>query len=44
MEKDFVETNGEKIYFYIQRKNIKNMNLRVNIDKKIISKKYITNG
>lgn len=35
MEKDFVEANGEKIYFYIQRKNVKNMNLKVNIDKKV---------
>ena len=35
MEKDFVESNGEKIYFYIQRKKVKNMNLKVNIDKKV---------
>ncbi len=25
MEKDFIESNGEKIYFYVQRKNIKNI-------------------
>ena len=24
-QKDFVEINGEKLYFYIQRKKIKNM-------------------
>lgn len=35
MEKDFIESNGEKIYFYIQRKKVKNMNLKVNIDKKV---------
>ena len=35
MEKDFVEVNGEKIYFIIQRKNIKNINLKVNIEKKV---------
>lgn len=35
MEKEFVESDGEKIYFHIQRKNIKNMNLKVNIDKKV---------
>jgi len=29
MEKEFVESDGEKIYFHIQRKNIKNMNLKV---------------
>ena len=33
MEKDFVESNGEKLYFYIQRKNVKNINLKVSIDK-----------
>lgn len=36
MEKDFVESNGEKLYFYIQRKNVKNINLKVSIDKKVI--------
>ena len=35
MEKHLIETNGEKIYFYIQRKDIKNMNLRVSKDKKV---------
>ena len=35
MEKDFVESNGEKLYFYIQRKNVKNINLKVSIDKKV---------
>lgn len=32
---DYVELNGEKIYFYIQRKKIKNINLRVHKDKKV---------
>ena len=35
MEKESVDINGEKIIFFIQRKNIKNINLKVNIDKKI---------
>ena len=35
MEKESVESNGEKIYFYVQRKNVKNINLKVNIDKKV---------
>ena len=35
MEKDFIESNGEKIYFFVQRKNVKNINLKVNIDKKV---------
>ena len=35
MEKYFVESNGEKLYFYIQRKNVKNINLKVSIDKKV---------
>lgn len=35
MEQDFVESNGEKIYFYIQRKNVKNINLKVSMDKKV---------
>ena len=35
MEKDFVESNGGKLYFYIQRKNVKNINLKVSIDKKV---------
>ena len=30
MEKDFVESNGEKLYFYIQRKNV----IKVSINKK----------
>lgn len=33
--KDYVESNGEKIYFYIQRKKVKNMNLKVHRDKKV---------
>ena len=33
MDRDFIEFQGEKIYFYIQRKKVKNMNLKVNIDK-----------
>lgn len=32
MESDFVEFNGERIYFSIQKKKIKNMNLRVHRD------------
>lgn len=35
MEKETIQNNGEKIYFYIERKNIKNINLKVDIDKKI---------
>ncbi len=35
MENEFVEANGEKIYFIIHRKNIKNINLKVSIDKKV---------
>jgi hypothetical protein len=35
MQKEFVEINGEKIVFYVQRKNVKNINLKVNIDKKV---------
>ena len=35
MEKESVESNGEKIYFYVQRKDVKNINLKVNIDKKV---------
>mgnify|MGYP004489409765 CR=1 FL=1 len=35
MEEDYIESNGEKIYFYIRRKDIKNINLKVNIDKKV---------
>lgn len=35
MEKESVEINGEKIVFFVQRKNIKNINLKVNINKKV---------
>ena len=35
MEKESVDINGEKIVFFIQRKNIKNINLKVNLDKKV---------
>lgn len=35
MEKESVDINGEKIIFFLQRKNIKNINLKVNMDKKI---------
>lgn len=35
MEKESVDINGEKIVFFVQRKNIKNINLKVNIDKKV---------
>lgn len=34
-QRDFVEVNGEKLYFYIQRKKVKNMNLKVHTDKKV---------
>lgn len=33
---EFVEVNGEKIYFFVQRKRIKNLNLKVNVDKTVI--------
>lgn len=36
MELNYIEHNGEKIVFYVQKKKIKNMNLKVNKDKKII--------
>ena len=32
---EFVEINGEKIYFFVQRKRIKNLNLKVNVDKTV---------
>lgn len=32
---DFIEVNGEKLYFYIRRKKVKNMNLKVHRDKKV---------
>lgn len=35
MEKEAVDINGEKIVFFVQRKNIKNINLKVNLDKKV---------
>ena len=35
MEKESVDFNGEKIVFFVQRKNIKNINLKVNLDKKV---------
>ncbi|MBQ9313682.1 MAG: M48 family metallopeptidase [Clostridia bacterium] len=35
MEKESVDINGEKLVFFIQRKNVKNINLRVNLDKKV---------
>ena len=28
---EFVEISGEKIYFFVQRKRIKNLNLKVNV-------------
>ena len=34
MEKESVDINGEKIVFFVQRKNIKNINLKVNLAKK----------
>ena len=34
MEKESVDINGEKIVFFVQRKNVKNINLKVNIEKK----------
>ena len=36
MEKDFIEFDGDKIYYYVQRKNVKNINLKVNIDKSTV--------
>lgn len=36
MKEEFVEINGEKIYFYVQRKKVKNLNLKVNAEKKVI--------
>ena len=36
MEQETVEINGEKIVFFVQRKKIKNINLKVNVDGKII--------
>ena len=36
MEQKTVEINGEKIVFFVQRKKIKNINLKVNVDGKII--------
>ena len=35
MEQEYIEINKQKIYFTIQRKKIKNINLRVNTDKKV---------
>lgn len=35
MEKESVDINGEKIVFFVERKNIKNINLKVNLDKKV---------
>ena len=35
MEQEYIEINKQKVYFTIQRKRIKNINLRVNIDKKV---------
>jgi len=36
MEKECIDIYGEKIDFFVQRKKVKNINLRVNIDKQII--------
>jgi len=36
LKEEFVEINGEKIYFYVQRKKVKNLNLKVNADQKVI--------
>ena len=33
MEKESIDVNGEKIVFFVQRKNVKNINLKVNLDK-----------
>ena len=35
MERESVDINGEKIVFFVQRKNVKNINLKVNLDKKV---------
>ena len=36
MEEDYVEINGEKIYFYYKRKKIKNIIMKINKENKII--------
>ena len=35
MEQEHIEINNQKLYFTIWRKNVKNINLRVNVDKKV---------
>lgn len=35
MEQEYIEINKQKVYFTIQRKKIKNINLRVDINKKV---------
>lgn len=35
MEKESIDVNGEKIVFFVQRKKVKNINLKVNLDKKV---------
>lgn len=35
MERESIDIDGEKIVFFVQRKNVKNINLKVNLDKKI---------
>ena len=35
MEKESVDINGEEIVFFVQRKNVKNINLKVNLNKKV---------
>ena len=35
MEKESIEINGEKIVFFVQRKNVKNIKLKVNLHKKV---------
>mgnify|MGYP003303964228 CR=1 FL=1 len=36
MEENSIDINGEKVAFYVQRKNIKNMILRINKESKIM--------
>lgn len=36
MEQENIESSAEKIFFNIQRKNIKNINIRINKDKEIV--------
>ena len=35
MEENSVDIDGEKIIFFVQRKNIKNINLKVDLNKQV---------